>query len=151
MGPAMVMWPLHASSLFSVHSLFSALRGREFHGLADFPFRSIWVKHVLTKIQGFLWLVCDEKSVSHIFLSCYFSWKILRTFSSNLSFFGPLHHHMLDVLKSWKVMNCAGEFAIVLDVFWHAFCWFVWLERGSSAMRGFYGTGARLSGLLLVR
>ncbi|CAN0928947.1 hypothetical protein LINGRAHAP2_LOCUS36774, partial [Linum grandiflorum] len=71
-GPAMVIWPLHPSSCFTISSFFSTLRRSVFFGVEDFPSRFIWKNEVPTKIQGFLWLVAHEESVSHIFLSCDF-------------------------------------------------------------------------------
>ncbi|CAN0846347.1 hypothetical protein LINGRAHAP2_LOCUS4408 [Linum grandiflorum] len=97
-GPARVVWPLHPSSSFTVKSFMAVLRREAFPGVDEFPWRCIWKQEVPTKVQGFLWLVFYDQSVSHIFLSCHYSRKVWELFSSTLSISGPLHHSMREVI-----------------------------------------------------
>ncbi|CAN0917595.1 Putative ribonuclease H protein At1g65750 [Linum grandiflorum] len=153
-GPARVVWPLLPLSSFSVNSLMAALKCQAFPGVDEFLVRCIWSKEVPTKVQGFLWLVwkwriltmenlrrrgliapnscslCQHnvELVSHIFLSCRFSCRVWKLFSSILSIFGPLHHDMPGVMMGWKAMNCFTSFQKVMSALLYVFCWCVWLE-----------------------
>ncbi|CAN1229732.1 hypothetical protein LINPERPRIM_LOCUS3181 [Linum perenne] len=131
------------------------LRTEAFPGCADFPHKAIWIHHVPSKIQCFLWmafhgkietidnlqrrgfqlpnrcvLCCsDVETIDHLLIHCSFSTKVWKMFSSALSFSGPFPLHVQELVRSWKGMNCLASWSEMFDVLLHACSWFLWLER----------------------
>ncbi|CAN1776603.1 hypothetical protein LINPERHAP1_LOCUS13698, partial [Linum perenne] len=60
-SPACAVWPLDKSGVFSVRSLARVLIHRKLSGVDLFPSGSIWVRHVPTKVVGFIWQVVHER------------------------------------------------------------------------------------------
>ncbi|CAN1840951.1 Putative ribonuclease H protein At1g65750 [Linum perenne] len=154
-GPVAPIWPLEASSRFSVRSLRGALTTNRFPRLLSFPHDVIWLNGVPPKVQAFCWLVCHSKiasldnlqrrgfqlanrcalcyanleSINHLFLRCDFTMHLWNRISSTLSIFGPCGESVNDVFMGWKSMNCYPNFQGGTRFVLHAFIWFVWLER----------------------
>ncbi|CAN1814333.1 Putative ribonuclease H protein At1g65750 [Linum perenne] len=54
-GPPTPVWSLTSSGVFTVESFSRALHQQVAGGVDDFPFRTVWIGQVPTKISGFLW------------------------------------------------------------------------------------------------
>ncbi|CAN1192966.1 hypothetical protein LINPERHAP2_LOCUS41798 [Linum perenne] len=63
-GPAAPIWPLEASSQFSVRSLRGSLISDKFPGSLAFPHEVIWLNGVPPKVQAFCWMVSHSKIAS---------------------------------------------------------------------------------------
>ncbi|CAN1781791.1 Putative ribonuclease H protein At1g65750 [Linum perenne] len=156
-GPAAPSWPLESSGRFSVSSLRRSLTFDIFPGDPSFPQDTIWLAGVPPKIQALCWMafhskiasldnlqkrgfqlanmcvLCakDEESIIHLFFRCEFSMSIWNRISSVLSIFGPRGNSVSNALTEWKGMNCSPSFQGGSRLVFHAFLWFVWLERNN--------------------
>ncbi|CAN0913540.1 hypothetical protein LINGRAHAP2_LOCUS27995 [Linum grandiflorum] len=154
-GPASLIWPLEASSVFSVKSIRAALIEEKFFGEPAFPAKTVWANCVPTKVQGFVWLVynkridsmdnlqrrglqianrcvlCDRhiEIVDHMFLRCDFSTKVWAMICSKLLIHNPFQKGSNDFIRDWKGMNCVASFSSVMKALMHAAFWSIWLER----------------------
>ncbi|CAN1797797.1 Putative ribonuclease H protein At1g65750 [Linum perenne] len=160
-GPACVVWPLDKSGVFSVRSLARVLIRRKFPGMDFFPSGSIWVRHVPTKVAGFIWQVAhgsvstidnlirrgmlipnrcamcgnDAESTFHLFRGCSFASQVWSRFSSRLSVFGPYSLSTQDWLWAWKGLNCSSPFSPCIKVLLHGVLWGLW-GRGTIGFLG---------------
>ncbi|CAN1254609.1 Putative ribonuclease H protein At1g65750 [Linum perenne] len=163
-GPAAPIWPLEASSQFSVRSLRGSLISDKFPGSLAFPHEVIWLNGVPPKVQAFCWMVSHSKiasldnlqkrgfqlanrcvlcsanleSINHLFLRCDFVRCVWNRISSALSIFGPFGENVNDVFMGWKSMNCSFNFLGGSRFVLHAFMWFVWLERNDRVFNDKY-------------
>ncbi|CAN1759121.1 hypothetical protein LINPERHAP1_LOCUS7036 [Linum perenne] len=71
-GPATLTWTLETNGVFTVRSFAKKIIGRKFRGCAEFPSETIWMRHVPTKVAGFVWQVAHEKvSTIDNLVSCF--------------------------------------------------------------------------------
>ncbi|CAN1729012.1 Putative ribonuclease H protein At1g65750 [Linum perenne] len=157
----MMIWPLEANGSFSVRSFARELIMQKFPGCSDFPAERIWLRHVPTKVAGFVWqlahgrvstmdnlirrgmiipnrcVLCGaaEEMIEHLFWTCPFTARVWVRFSSRLSLFGPFPLCIRDWLWAWKGLNCNSIFAPCVKVLLHGFWWALWGERNDRIFR----------------
>ncbi|CAN1274683.1 Putative ribonuclease H protein At1g65750 [Linum perenne] len=150
-----MIWALDSSGSFSVKLLARELILHKFLGCPDFPFERIWVRHVPTKVTGFVWklahgrvstidnlirrgmiisnrcVLCgaNAETIGHLFWSCPFTPHVWLHFSSRLSLFGYFPLSVRDWLWAWKELNCNSTFAPCVRLLLHGFLWTFWGER----------------------
>ncbi|CAN1748096.1 hypothetical protein LINPERHAP1_LOCUS3303 [Linum perenne] len=160
-GPPSMIWSLEESGVFSVRSLAKELILRKFQGCNSFPSEMVWVRHVPTKVAGFVWQVAhgkvstidnlirkgmmipnrcvmcgaDAETIQHLFRECSFASQVWSAFSSRLSMFGPFPLETKDWLWAWKGLNCRSDFRPCVKQLIHGFLWGLWGERNSRVFR----------------
>ncbi|CAN1831724.1 Putative ribonuclease H protein At1g65750 [Linum perenne] len=160
-GPASMVWPLESSGVFTVRSLVRELVGRKFPGVSSFPYQVVWMRHVPTKVAGFVWQVAhgkvstidnlvqrglmipnrcvlcgvDAESIVHLFRECSFACQVWSFFSSRLSLFGPFPRSIKDWLWAWKGLNCGLVFEPCIKRLIHGVLWGIWGERNNRIFR----------------
>ncbi|CAN1730072.1 Putative ribonuclease H protein At1g65750 [Linum perenne] len=160
-GPSSLVWPLEKSGAFTVRSLARELISRKFQGVDSFPSEVIWMRHIPTKVAGFVWQVAhgristidnlirrgmmipnrcvmcgaDAESIIHLFRDCEFELQVWSIFSSRLSVFGPFPRLIKDWFWAWKGLNCGLVFDPCIKMLLHGVLWGMWGERNNRVFR----------------
>ncbi|CAN1220450.1 Putative ribonuclease H protein At1g65750 [Linum perenne] len=160
-GPPSLTWPLERSGAFTVRSLARELILQKFPGVNYFPSKVIWMRHIPTKVAGFVWQVvhgristidnlirrgmmipnrcvmcgADAESIFHLFRECEFATQVWSIFSSRLSVFGPFPRSLKEWLWAWKGLNCGLDFEPCFKMLLHGVLWGLWGERNNRVFR----------------